>query len=213
MSVRNGIKKAIKHGYVECDTKGNYKSYRLRVRYLDSGVQNLDHSEENADKSENGVQNLDPKVQDLEDKPHNLDPKGKNGRPSNIERNQKETFKETKRENGDQISINKFSVPETPEPEKGVPPFLPRLVDKYCVKLGIIEEQSIQYHTDLVAGWYQSNPVSQEDFRFYIESVMKSTVASFPVSVKDRDARNFFFKNMRQSLKTAQSVPVVIESN
>lgn len=72
MSVRNGLKRAIKHGYITCETddhnKGDIrKSYKLHL--LKNEVQEVDLSDEGE------VQSLDPGVQEIDLTPHNLDPK------------------------------------------------------------------------------------------------------------------------------------------
>lgn len=216
MSVRNGIKKAVKHGYVVFEIKGNYKTYRLNVRYLDPGVQSLDPSEGKSNESENRVQDLDPRVQSLEGKQHNLDPKGTKSGPSNIERNQKETFKETKNKKGDQNSINEMNIPETPNPEERIPAFLSRLIRKYSIELGESSE-NIDKAIDLGARMYISFHVSESDFRDCALASIEYTKEIYGLQVKSREARVCFFNRLKSLLKLAQKVvaapELIVESN
>ncbi len=73
MSVRSGIKRAIKHGYIICDTDSHdlariEKSYKLHL--LKSEVQELDPE------TDSGVQELGGEVQSLDLTPQDLDPRG-----------------------------------------------------------------------------------------------------------------------------------------
>jgi hypothetical protein len=168
MSVRNGLKNAVKHGYIVCESdnsdKGNIKKC-YKLRFLE--VQTLDP------KQELEVQTLDPTgTNSIPVQVQNLGEKGTNFRPQSPSGEKERERKEKERMKESDSSIHSFDQSSSQRADATA--FIRMFMRKFLLEMGAtgkLMDDHLRYLQDL----YHFSGLDKEAFRSKAEFDMDKT--------------------------------------